>query len=188
MARKTSRYKKRDSDRSGFTYKRIELVKDDGNLVGPDEYDSPPPSKIPLGGEGEVSQGEVRADYDTSTTPAENDYTVHYITAAGGVSFTRDVYLASNEVKNSGWMKIAGSGANITISADPQISAGLQSDFLTLECVGSNVVISNGTGVSLYNTHINMASGDLITFVYNTGDTVWQETSRGKTFGSKGAF
>ena len=54
---RVSRFKKRDSDRSGFTYKEIRLVDDEGSLVGPDEFDTPPPSNFPIGGEGDVSPG-----------------------------------------------------------------------------------------------------------------------------------
>ena len=61
MARR-DRFRKRDSDRSGFTHLERQLVRDKGTLVGPEEFDQPPPSSKPLGGEGEISQGDLRAN------------------------------------------------------------------------------------------------------------------------------
>ena len=54
------KYLLRDSDRSGFTYFRQELVKDEGFLVHPSEKDEPPPSDKPLGGEGDINKGDIR--------------------------------------------------------------------------------------------------------------------------------
>ena len=52
-----SRFKRKASDRSGFNCYEIEMVKDGAYKVSAEEYDTPPPSKISLGGGGDVSRG-----------------------------------------------------------------------------------------------------------------------------------
>jgi hypothetical protein len=180
------RFKKRDSDRSGFTYKERELTRDNGHLVGMDEYDAPPPSSKSLGGEGDVSVGDNhRADY-TTYNPTRNERTIYYINSDDGISFVKQTY-ASGEDLGRGWMYVTGSATEIDIAADPQISAGAQGNHLTLECVGSAIILENSNGLAMMNGKtFCMESGDIITFIYNSGDTAWHETSRGskyKTFG-----
>jgi len=187
MSRKVSRYRKRDSDRSGFTYKERELIRDEGFFVGPDEYDSPPPSTRPLGGEGELSDGNVRANPMSYDTPTENDITINLIQAVNGINFVRKTY-TGGEVLNSGLVYISGSDSLTIISKNPQITTGLQNDIIIIECVSNQVVISNGNGVSLMNSHYVMDSGAVMTLIYNTGSNVWQETSRGHKFKSIGGF
>jgi hypothetical protein len=65
------KYFKKDSDRSGFTYFKRELVKDNGKWVHPDEVDEPTPTKKYIGGEADSNTGEQRAgrkDYPTAQT------------------------------------------------------------------------------------------------------------------------
>lgn len=60
-----------DSQRSGFTYFKRELIRDDGWWVHPEEYDEPAPHKKYIGGEGERNTGETRANryvYPTAKT------------------------------------------------------------------------------------------------------------------------
>lgn len=67
---------KYDSDRSGFTYFKQELIKEDafpnaGFLVHPTEKDEPAPHNKYIGGEGEANTGEMRTnrkDYPTAKT------------------------------------------------------------------------------------------------------------------------
>lgn len=69
------KYFKKDSDRSGFTYFKRELVKDDGKWVHPEEYDEPAPFKKYIGGEGDSNLGEQRTsrkDYPTAQTEIYN--------------------------------------------------------------------------------------------------------------------
>lgn len=181
MAR-VSRFKLRDSERSGFTFKESQLRRDGGVLVGPDEYDQPPPSRQSLGGEGEVSGDPRNRDgYVLGATTAQAT-TVYYITAAGGISATfRDPNATSSEDRITlPWMQIAGSNGAINITADPQITAGRDRQALTLECVGSNITLEDGTGLALMGDRpFTMTSGSIITFLYDTGGTgVWSETSR----------
>src|SRR3990167_5963411 len=85
-----SRFKLRDSARDGFTRKERSLVKDGPWKVGAEELDTPPPSKLPLGGEGDVSAGAALSANDFAVgdlaTPAAYDNPTHYLTAAGGIT------------------------------------------------------------------------------------------------------
>lgn len=171
MAR-ISRFKKRVSDRSGFDYKEIELVRDGALLVGMDERDTPPPSKRPLGGERDVS-GTPRANSTFTVSNINTDpypFTVSYITAAGGITPS---YVNK-------WMQVTGSTQNINISANPQIAAGTAGQPLTLQCVGSTITLDDGTGLSLFSAKsFLMTSGSIISFVYDTsGSGSWREVSR----------
>ena len=166
MAR-VSRFKQRDSERSGFTALERELVKDKGRWVHPEELDAPPPSKRSLGGEGEIAQGQMRISTAT-TIPTEAENPTAYITAAGGITPNPHPY-----------MRIAGSNAAVTITANPQIVAGKQSQVLTIFCVGSDVTLSHGTGFNLMGSSgFVMRSGAILNLMYGTADNVWQETSR----------
>jgi len=51
----------KDSDRSGFTYFKRELVKDGANWVHPTEKDDPPPYPHYIGGEGDRGTSDSRA-------------------------------------------------------------------------------------------------------------------------------
>lgn len=71
IPRDRKRYLRFDSQRSGFTYFKRELIKDEGWLVHPSEKDEPAPHPRYIGGEGEVNRGEPRAnrkDYPTAQT------------------------------------------------------------------------------------------------------------------------
>ena len=174
MAR-ISRYKLKDSDRSGFTCHEIDMVKDSGVLVSPDEFDEPPPSKISLGGEGETSPGFIRSETSLTIDSWRENPTV-YITAAGGISYSLV----------HPYMRISGSNNAVNISANPQITRGKQGDILSIMCVGSNVTLENGTGLNLMNSSaFVMQSGAVITLIYTSGDLAWQETSR-STYGFGG--
>lgn len=180
------RNRKRDSDRSGFTHKEITLINDNGFLVGPEEFDAPPPSNISLGGEGDIS-GDPRPNSLTYTTPPELDRVTRYITAAGGINPVIDYNFDDNVVVNDGWLYVSGSNQNITISANPQIAAGRQGQMLTLQCVGSSILLNNGNGLDL-RTHFNMDSGAILNLFYSATDNLWHETSRSHQTKSLGAF
>jgi hypothetical protein len=179
------RNKKRDSARSGFTYKEIRLVDDNGFLVGPDEFDAPPPSTKSLGGEGDIS-GDPRPNSTTYTTPSAVDRQTRYVTASG-ISASEDINIDDGNPVSAGWLYIAGSNQNITITANPQISRGRQNQILTLQCVGSSVLLSNGNGLNL-RTHFNMDSGAIINFMYSVTNNLWNETSRSHMTKNLGAF
>ena len=70
------KYLKKDSDRSGFTYFRTELVRDGAFLVHPNEKDQPPPSNESLGGEGDGNATGLRKNRnDVDHNPTVPDFT-----------------------------------------------------------------------------------------------------------------
>ena len=67
IPRDKRKFLKYDSDRSGFTYFKRELIKETedigkGRWVHPDEKDEPAPHPKYIGGEGDSNTGEMRAD------------------------------------------------------------------------------------------------------------------------------
>lgn len=190
VPRKSKRYLLRDSDRDGFTYKYNELVSDAGSLVGPDEFDAPPPSNRLFPGEGDISPGDTRQFYTSYTDPTAAVIHIQYITAAGGINlyFSPD---NSNFVQDnpiSGYFQIVGSNGNVVLSGNPQIQTAQHGKMITLECVGSNVTLKNGAGLRLYTPIFTMTSGAQINLIYNATDSLWHETSRGNKAGLLGAF
>ena len=172
-----SRFKKRVSDRSGFDYFEIELVKEGPYKVGSSERDTPPPSRLPLGGEGDVSSSEIRSNSDfssiaTTNVPTGHDNPIVYITAAGGITPST----------THPWINISGSNAAVTITRNPQIIPGYQGQVLTLQGVGSGVTIAHGNGINMMGSlgSLQISSGIVITFVYTTGGSVWNEASRNR--------
>ena len=171
-----SRFKLRDSDRSGFTFKEQSLIKDGTWKVGAGERDTPPPSKLSLGGEGDASLGDALTAnsfgvVQITSPPAAYDHPITYITAAGGItpSFVHP------------WMYVVGSLDTITVTANPQVGVGTEDKQLTLYGVGSSIRLSHGTGLILTGSApMVLDSGDILTLMYSTGDTAWIETSRGR--------
>ena len=163
---RSDRFKKRTSDQSGFDYLEREMAKEDGIWIGTDERDDPPPSKISLGGEGEISQG---AYFRSSTSTAvENENPTFYITDSGGITPNY----------NHPYMRVSGSNSAITIVANPQIAIGQEGNFLTLFCTDSGIRIVNGNGVATVGSaHIQMTSGSVSVFMFNTANNAWNETS-----------
>lgn len=172
---KQKRYKLRDSDRSGFTFKEVELVKDNGILVGPKEFDSPPPSRQSTGGEGEFDRSGIRADWDTYTQV--NSRPVQYVVAAGGITFSIVPDSQGKADPNNSWIYVAGSSASVDISVNPQISAGRQNSILTIQCISNNIILENSNGLVLRSV-FNMDSGAILNLIYNATDNLWHETSR----------
>lgn len=165
---KANRFKKRTSDRSGFDYLEHEMVKEKGLWIAPDERDDPPPSKISLGGEGDISRGTYFRDSTALTIDDDRLNPTFYITAAGITpSFSHP------------YMRITGSNNAVTITANPRIAAGAEGQVITLFCTDSNITISNGNGVSLIGSqNLLLSSGAIAVFMYNTANNAWNETSR----------
>lgn len=172
---KQKRYKLRDSDRSGFTFKEIELVKDGSLLVGPDEYDSPPPSRASTGSEGELNRAGIRANWESYEAVEERQ--TYLVTAGGGILFPTVPDSQGKSDPNNAWVYVAGASATINISANPQISSGRQNSIITVQCVSNNVILEDGNGLSLRRV-FNMDSGSIINLIYNATDNLWYETSR----------
>ena len=187
-----SRFRKRESARSGFDGKEIEMVKDLGVLVKGDEFDMPPPSNLSLGGEGDISPGFTRSDYTNTATPAENQKPTYYITAGGGIAFTPSGAQFPNQPGQRNWLWITGSNGTVTITASPRITAGITDGTVcTLECVGSSIILSTGGGLRMTKP-FTMLSGSVISYTWVKTDStyvdgsypsgcsgyVWQEASR----------
>ena len=170
-----SKYKRKDSDRSGFQFYEIELVKDGPWKVAGDEFDTPPPSRLPLGGEGDISSGDIRqsgSQVSDTNTPADVENPTVLITAAGGIT----------PVFTHPWMRISGSGSNLTITATPNIVRGQQDQLLTLECVGSSVTLTHGSAnaINFMDSRgtLRLDSGMVLTMIFNSGNAAWNESSR----------
>ena len=143
------------------------MIKEDGVWINANEKDNPPPSKISLGGEGDISLGTYFRS--STSTAVENENPTFYITAAGGISPGYD----------HPYMRITGSNGAITITANPRIATGPDGKVLTLFCTDSQITINNGNGVAtMASTPIVLNSGSVATFIYNTGNMAWNETSR----------
>lgn len=164
------RFKKRTSDVSGFDGLEQEMVREKGLWILPDEKDDPPPSRLSLGGEGEISRGTYfRASTDIFTIDRDKENPTFYITADGGIT----------PYYNFPYMRVTGSNAAITITADPRIAIGAEGRVLTLFCTDSSVTINNGNGVSLAGSkNLVLSSGGSATFIFNSANNAWNETSR----------
>lgn len=172
---KQKRYKLKDSDRSGFTFKEIELVKDKGNLVGPGEFDAPPPSNQSTGREGEMDRSGIRANWDTYTAVEER--VTYLVTPAGGIIFPTIPDSQGKSDPNNSWVYVAGASSLTNITSNPQISAGREYSLITVQCVSNRIILENGSGLSLSRI-FNMDSGSIINLIYSATDNLWHETSR----------
>ena len=168
---KISRFLKFTSQRSGFDGFRISMVKDGNLIVNPDEYDQPPPSKLNLGGEGDVAMGMALS----------LPFVISMLTAPF-TDIPTQVLLATAQINPSTtypWIRISGSGGSVDLTSDPQMTAGVQGQIQTIQCTSNNVTIDDGTGFDLSAQGIfNMGSGAVLTCVYNTGNSVWVEIYR----------
>jgi len=164
---KSNRFRKRISGRSGFDYLEKETIKEKGVWIGSDERDDPPPSRISLGGEGDVSRGSYFRE--STSSAVENENPTFYITAVGGITPTF----------SHPYMRVVGSNGAVTITANPKIASGAEGNVLTLFCTGSNISINHGNGVNLVGSkNLLMQSGSVAVFMYNTANNAWNETSR----------
>ena len=115
------------------------------------------------GGVGVTIDGVLNKDYIIIESPSGDTA----ITAAGGITVTRKI------------MRVAGSGGAIDITADPQIVAGADGQFVIVQGTHdtNTVTLDNGTGLAL-SAQIILAANDNITLMYDSGETAWIETSR----------
>ena len=162
-------YRLKLSDRSGFQYLKRELIKDGSSWVGPDEYDEPPPSRLSLGGEGDISRGDYfRSSTSTAIDPG-NENPTFYITALNGITPNT----------THPYMRVTGSNNAITITANPRIAVGREGQVLTLFCTDSSITLANGNGIATMGSrNLRLDSGSVAVFMYNTANNAWNETSR----------
>ena len=171
--RKNSPWLKETSDRSGFDNfdrfgkKKWRGIKQNGLILEPEEFDTPPPSTKSLGG-ADISNGSIRSNSDSTAVPSVSAQKIQYVTAAGGITLSDEP-----------WLLVAGSNQAVNITADPQITLGEQSRVIAVQCVGSNVTLETGSGLSLIQGKaFVMQSGSIITLICNRTDNLWVETSR----------
>lgn len=167
---------------NAYTRESGKPVLDKGLKVAPSEYDSPPPSKKSLGGEGDIS-GDPRGNSDFSVTsnvniiPPESAKVIVSVNSSTSIAWNLEpvVYIAP-------------ALANQAMAVNPQVTQGTQGQQITLQCVGSNVTLSNGSGLTLYTSRYLMGSGSLLNLFYSQTDNTWHETSRGNLNSDLGQF
>lgn len=183
------KYLLRDSARSGFTYRNVELFLDNGQLVGGDEYDAPPPSNRLYPGEGDVSPGDIRINYtDLSNQPATIS-PVQTVNTASMINLNQNVDNAQQYDYNKSVVYVNGSATGVSLNSNPQIAPSFQGDFLTIQGAGTSFTLSTGRGLRLYTNTIRIDSGTMLNLIYNSTSGVWNETSRmGPNFSLQGVF
>lgn len=148
-------------------------IRDNGIQVAPDEFDQPPPSTKPLGGEGEIGTG---ARNNSSSLTPENLIGVQYLTSSSKISWTTENVP----------MQVTGSNQAVTLGANP-INPGTPYLYISIMGVGSNVTINSGNGVTfdfINRPSITLGSGGIATLIYNATDSTWHVTS----FNAQGGF
>ena len=173
--RKHTIWLKETSDQSGFDnfrydgttwHKKWTSITQKGLTIAPNEFDTPPPSNKPLGG-ADVS-GDPRANSLTYDVPSVSAIQIQYITAAGGISsaLRETIY-------------VSGSNATIDITAARQVSPGQPQQIMSIMCVGSGIILEEGSGLALISGRtFSMQSGSIFVAYYSGTDNLWHETSR----------
>jgi len=192
--RKGDRFRWWLSDRSGFQFGFLPLtslpnaysredgrpVRDNGIQVSPDEYDQPPPSTKPLGGEGEIGTG--------ARTGSDNPANVNVVPAE---SIIPTILVNSSTViswNDQPRVQIAGNVVSQVMAVSPQIQSAPDKKTLVFLCVGSSITLNNGSGLVLHTPQYRMTSGYLINMIYTQTDSLWHETSRGLLNNDLGAL
>lgn len=184
---KKKKYLLRDSDRSGFTFRSVELFYDNGSLVGGDEFDAPPPSNRLYPDEGGVSPGDTRVNYTSYSNPSPS--TVQTVTTASTISIQKLVDNAGNYTYIKSVVYVNGSASDVKLASNPQIAASNHGDFLVVQGAGTSFILSNGNGLRLYTSTIRMDSGTTLNLIYDATNGLWCETSRmNPNFSLSGAF
>jgi len=173
--RKHTIWLKETSDQSGFDnfsydgttwHKKWTSITQKGLTIAPDEFDTPPPSSKPLGG-ADVS-GDPRANSLTYDVTSVSAIPIQYITAGGGIAsaLRETIY-------------VSGSNQSINITASPQISSGQPQQIMSVMCVGSSVILEEGSGLALTGGQtFTMDSGSIFVAYWSGTDNLWHETSR----------
>lgn len=192
-SRDSGRFRIYVSDRSGFefgfqpitsypnayTRESGKPVQDINIKVSPDEFDTPPPSRQPLGGEGDISNGNVRQNSDfanPSNAFIATSANITLVSSSNAISWNQDP-----------WTNIAGTVSIQTMAVNPQVIAGAQNQQITILCLSNQITLINGSGLTLRKNYI-MTSGSLLCLMYQTSNSTWFETSRSTLYGDLGAL
>ena len=165
---------KHDSDRSGFTHLKSDLVRQRGLLVAKDEVDDLRKIK-----KANPRWGSPRENSTTTTAVTER---TTFAIAAAGISALQQSYPYREDGSHTGYlMLVAGDGGPIDITGNPQIVDGSNGDFLTLKGTDdtNTLLLEDGNGLSLQGS-FTLGKDDSITLVYTAEDDIWRETSRVK--------
>lgn len=188
----SQRYRWYEDDRSGFQYgfqpitskpnkysrESGKPITDLGLKVSPLSYDTPPPSKKSLGGEGDVS-GSPRDNSNPSPAsdvyviPPESTKVIVTVTSSNSIAWNTNpiVYLFTT--------------TNLIMAVNPQFVSGKQGQLIAVQCVGSSITLKSGSGLTFDFTasQIRMDSGGIATLLYNATDSTWHITSFNPTGG-----
>lgn len=196
-SRDSGRFRIYVSDRSGFEFGFIPItsepnaytresgkpVQDLSAKVSPSEFDTPPPSKKPLGGEGDISSADIapNSNFDTPANafliPSASTKVIVTASSSSSVSWNQQP-----------WLYLAGANAVQTMAVNPQVVPGAQSQQLTILCISNQVTFITGSGLTLRTPRYVMASGSILNLMYQTGTLTWVETSRSSLYNDLGAF
>lgn len=174
MSRKES-FQKYDSDRSGFTYQKSELVRQRGLLIAEDEVDD-------LRKIRDINPRWDNPRENSDSTAAVNEAIVYTISAATGVNTVSNSFASPQDgARQHFFMYVKSDGGAVVISANPKIAVSTNGYRLTL--VGTSntntVQIDNGDGVSLFRGEsLVLKQGTKISLVFNYDTTEWVEVSR----------
>ena len=93
---------------------------------------------------------------------------VQNVTAAGGITATTTE------------LHVQGDGGPITITANPQIAAGVQSQLLILhgQSDTNTLTLSNGTGIHIHSATATLRDHDVLVLIYEDDSAQWIEQSR----------
>jgi hypothetical protein len=187
--KKNGRFRIYVSERSGFEFGFIPItslpnaytreagkpVQDVNILVAPTEYDSPPPSKRPLGGVGDISNGNERQNSNFAdpanvyVTPPPSPPVVYYVTSSQPIPWNTDPVVY-----------VGGSNQDVVMASNPQLSPGEANRVIALQCVGSNITLNSSNGLTFdfqRTPFLNMTSGSIATIIWNATDSTWHVTS-----------
>lgn len=89
------------------------------------------------------------------------------ITAEGGITVTNTV------------MRIQGDGGAVTVTANPQIAAGVDGEFLIVEGKSdtNTITLVDGNGIHVHGS-VTLFDEDYVIFVYDEGGALWDEIAR----------
>lgn len=151
-------------------------VRDNGIQVAPDEFDQPPPSTKPLGGEGEIGTGARADSTNVYSIPPEDVIQVQYLISTSKISWN---------YSNTPFY-ITGSLTTVTLGANP-LAIGPNGTYISIQGVGSGVTINSGNGITFDFSNrpsIVINSGSIATLISNATDSTWHITS----FNPQGGF
>jgi len=165
---------KYDCDRSGFTHKKSELIRQRGLLLAPGEVDDLSRIKTP-------NPRWKNPRENSTTVTAVNTSTVFDIAAAGITALQQSVADSQDGSHQDYYMLVQGDGGAIDITGNPQIVDGSDGNRITLEGTSdtNTLLLEDGNGLALAGgVSMTLKDNQTITLVYDSDADLWRETSR----------